>query len=159
MGNPVPQTPFPRDHGWEIAFTRLSRKLLPEVEAAARGLTLRFQARGLLCDVQMRHTPRGLSTFLSVMGQRGLLFIIDLTLIDGMTVARCPGSALDVRMLDASGETVAQCAAARVPGAPIYATRAGEILAAANLARCATTMFVIAVGKFDLASQKFPLQF
>ena len=114
-------------------------------------LTHRFQAYGLLCDVQMRHTPRGLSTFLSVVGQRGLLFIVDVTLIDGMEVAGCPGAALDVRMLDARGETVAHCAAIRQPGSPAYGARSGEILAAADLGRCVNTMFAIAVGHFDLA--------
>ena len=151
MGNPAPPTSVPGDRGWDIAFTRLSREVLPQVEAGVQRLTHRFQARGLLCDVQMRHTPRGLSTFLAVVGQRGLLFIVDITLIDGMAVAGCPGAVLDVRMLDARGETVAQCGATRLPGAPVYSACSAEILAAADLARCATTMFVMAVGHFDLA--------
>lgn len=151
MGNPAPKTPHPGDRGWEIAFTRLSREVLPHVEAGVQGLTRRFQARGLLCGVQKQHTPRGLSTFLSVVGQRGLLFIVDFTLIDGLLLAGCPGAALEVRMLDACGETLAQCAATPVTGAPIYSACAAEILAAADLPRCATTMFVMALGRFDLA--------
>ena len=146
MGNPAPQTPNPGARGWDIAFTRLSREVLPQVEAGVQELTHRFQAYGLLCDVQMRHTPRGLSTFLSVVGQRGLLFIVDVTLIDGMEVAGCPGAALDVRMLDARGETVAHCAATTEPGAPAYGARSSEILAAADLGHCVSIMFVIAVG-------------
>lgn len=151
MDKPAPQSPVPGGHAWDIALTRLSRKVLPHVEAGVQRLTHRFQALGLLCDVQMRHTPRGLSTFLAVGGKRGLLFIVDVTLIDGMAVAGCPGAVLDIRMLDASGETAAQCGATRVPGAPVYSACSGEILAAADLGRCATTMFAMAMGHFDLA--------
>ena len=151
MDKPAPPYPVPRDRDWDIAFTRLSRDVLPQVEAGVQRLSRRFEALGLLCDVQMRHTPRGLSTFLAVIGQRGLLLIVDVTLIDGMVVARCPGAALDVRMMDALGDVALQCRAATAPGAPAYSARSEEILAAADLARCATTIFVAAMSYFELA--------
>jgi hypothetical protein len=151
MDKLAPPSPLPGDRDWDIAFTRLSREVLPQLEAGVQRLSRRFQALGLLCDVQMRHTPRGLSTFLAVMGQRGLLFIVDVTMIDGMVVAGCPGAALDVRMMDAFGDVAMQCRAATAPGARPYSARSEEILAAADLARCATTIFVMAMRYFDLA--------
>ena len=145
---PVPAVPHAR--GWDIAFTRISQEALPEVDACLREMTLRFLAVGLTCDEHVRQTPRGLSTFLAVAGGRGLLLIVDVTLIDGMAVARHRGAALNMRLLDACGEVVSDCTPATEPGAPIYRSSAHEVIAAADLARCTNTMFVTAAARFDL---------
>jgi hypothetical protein len=150
MAKPVPKSAVPTDHGWDIAFTRISRHALPHVNGCLQGLALRFEAIGLRCEMQLRHTPRGLSRFLAVTGQRGLLFIVDITLIDGIAVAGIRGAALDVRLLDACGDTVAHCAEKPASAAPSYQPHADEILAAAGLDRSAVSVFVMAMAHFDL---------
>jgi hypothetical protein len=150
MGKLASQSARPGDHGWDIAFTRMSLQVAPLVEACVQGLMLRFQAIGLRCDLQSRHTPRGLSTFLAAVGPRGLLFIVDITMIDGMAVAERRGAALDVRLLDACGDTVAHCAVAAATEAQAYGDCAEEVIAAAGLARVATAVFVMAIAHFDL---------
>ena len=150
MGQPSPQSAIPGDPGWDIAFTRICRDVAPHVAACLRELTRRFQAIGLHCDLQSRQTPRGMSTLLAVVGQRGLLFIVDITLVDGMAVDRCRGAALDVRLLDACGDTVAHCAAATASEQPPCRTSASEVIAAAGLARSANSVFVMAIGHFAL---------
>jgi hypothetical protein len=152
MGQPAPRSVVPGDHGWDIAFTQLSRDVAPQVEAFVQGLTLRFRAIGLHSEMQLKQTPRGLSTFLAVMGQRGLLFIVDVTLIDGMAVAGLAGAALDVRLIDAHGDTVAHCSATPESGPLHYQTNADEIGTAAGLFRSATSVYVMAMAHFDLVS-------
>jgi len=129
----------------------MSRQVAPEVDACLRELAPRFQAIGLHCDLQSRQTPRGQSSLLAAVGRRGLLFIVDITLIDGMVVAGLRGATLDVRLLDACGDTVAHCSAAE-SGAPVYRTSADEVIAAAELARSSTSVFVMAMGHFDLVA-------
>ena len=104
MVQPHPVPAPPGEPAWDIAFTRLTLAVRPQVDACVLELTRRFQAIGLGCDAQSRQTPRGLATFLAVVGQRGLLFIVDITLIDGMAVDRGPCAALDIRLLDACGD-------------------------------------------------------
>ena len=152
MGKPSPQSALPGYTDWDIAFTRISRQVTPEVDACLRELAPQFQAIGLHCDLQSRQTPRGQSSLLAAVGQRGLLFIVDITLIDGMVVAGLRGATLDVRLLDACGDTVAHCSAAAAYGAPVYRTSADEVIAAAELARSATSVFVMAMGHFDLVT-------
>lgn len=152
MGKPSPQSTRLGHTDWDIAFTRMSRQMAPEVDACLRGLALRFQAIGLHCDLQSRPTPRGQSSLLAAVGRRGLLFIVDVTLIDGMAVAGLRGATLDVRLLDACGDTVAHCSAAAGSGALVYRTSADEVIAAAELSRSATSVFVMAMGHFDLVT-------
>ena len=146
--DPIPAAPCER--GWDIAFTRISREVLQQVDACVQEMTFRFQGIGLNCDRQVRQTPRGVSTFLAVTGDRGLLFIVDITLIDGMAVARQPGAALDIRLLDACGDTVSHCARTSAPGAPLYHASVPDVVAAAGLARSITTVCVTAMAHFDL---------
>jgi hypothetical protein len=137
--------------GWDIAFTRICQEVLQSVEACVQELSRRFQASGLDCDAQARHTARGLSTFLAVVGRRGLLFIVDITLIDGMMVAGIAGAALDICLLDACGDAVSQCS--RPPfAAPAFHATASQVVAAADLVRAATSVFVMAMGHFDLVT-------
>ncbi len=150
MGESIPFPATPSGRGWDIAFTRISRDVLLEVDACVQEMKLRLLAIGLSCDRQVRQTPRGVSTFLAVAGDRGLLFIVDVTLIDGMAVAQHRGAALDIRLLDACGDTVSHCALATAPGAPIYRSSAHEVVAAAGLARSITTVCVTAMAHFDL---------
>jgi hypothetical protein len=152
MGEPPPQSALPGYTDWDIAFTRISRQVAPEVDACLGKLAFRLQAIGLHCELQSRQTPRGQSSLLAAVGRRGLLFIVDITLIDGMAVAGLRGAMLDVRLLDACGDTVAHCSAAAGSGAPVYRTGADEVIAAAELARSATSVFVMAMGHFDLVA-------
>jgi hypothetical protein len=158
MGKPSPQSAVPGDPGWDIAFTRIARGLAPPLDACVQALTLRFQAIGLHCELQSAQTPRGLSMFLSVVGCRGLLFIVDLTLIDGIAVGRGRGAALDVRLLDACGDTVAHCAAATDAEEPAWPTDADAVLATTDLARAANSVFVMALGHFGLIPDTQPAQ-
>jgi hypothetical protein len=136
----------PAEPGWDIAFTRMSREVTRHVDAWVRELALRFKNIGLAAETQVRQTPRGLSTFLAVVGRRGLLLIVDITLIDGVAVGRHPGASLDVRLLDACGDIVARCAT------PLFQTSSEQVIAAAGLARSATSVYVMAMGHFDLSS-------
>jgi len=130
---PVP----PREPAWDITFTRLVRAAGPPVDACMRELALRFQALGLDTDVTVRLTPRGLSTYLALVGRRGLVCIVELTLVDGMAVGQGPCAVLDIRLLDACGDVVADGLAA-------------EALGPQNLERAATTVYVAALAQFDL---------
>jgi hypothetical protein len=151
MGKPLP-TNFPGAPGWDIAFTRISRQVMPAVDAWVQHLVGRFRSIGLHCDVQSRHTPRGESTFLAAVGQRGLLFVVDITLIDGVAVERVFGAVLDVRLLDAEGDTVMHCSTSPDDQAPSYFDGAAALLAATDLPRCGTSLFVAALAHFGLVS-------
>jgi len=150
MSNPVPLPGPPAASGWDIEFTRLAREVQARVRALVQELTPRFQAAGLGCDVQLRQTPRGLSTFLALVGQRGLLCIVDMTLIDGMAVARESGAALDIRLLDACGDCVAKCLPHLPDGASIYQATSDAILAADQVGRRATAIHLLVMGNFGL---------
>ena len=150
MAHPVPLPGAPAASGWDIEFTRLSREVQGRVRVLVQDLTHRFQAAGLNCDVQVRHTPRGLSTFLALVGQRNLLCIVDMTLIDGMTVAREPGAALDIRLLDACGDAVARQALHSDDCASPYKMTSDGILAAEQVGPCATAIHAMVMGIFGL---------
>ena len=140
----------PSEPAWDITFTRLTRAVQPRVEACAQGLARRFQAIGLCSDMQVRQTPRGLSTFLALVGQRGLICIVDLTLVDGMAVGQGPCASLDIRLLDACGDVVADGLASGVLGRACHETSAAEALSQENLDRAATAVYVATLAQFDL---------
>ena len=140
----------PSQPAWEITVTRLTRAVRPQVEACAQGLARRFQAIGLGSDTQVRQTPRGLSTFLALVGQRGLICIIDMTVVDGMAVGQGPCAALDIRLLDACGDVAAEGLASGVLGRGCDETSSAEVLRPENLDRAATAVYVTTLAQFDL---------
>ena len=152
MGNPVPLPGAPASIGWDMAFTRLSHAVQERVKALVQDLTSRLEAAGLGCDVQVRQTPRGVSTFLAVAGRRGLIFIADITLVDGMSVGRQPGARLDIRLLDACGDVAATCLAGSSDGASAFQTLPDRILAWTQVGLCSTAVHVLAMGHFDLVA-------
>lgn len=152
MGHPVPLPGSPAASGWDIEFTRLAREVQGRVRALVQDLTGRFQAAGLGCDVQVRQTPRGLSTFLALVGQRGLLCVVDMTLIDGMAVAREAGAVLDIRLLDACGDFAARCAPHLADGASADQATSDGILAMNQVGPCATAIHLLVMGVFGLPS-------
>jgi len=152
MGNPVPLPGAPAAIGWDMAFTRLSNGVQERVIALAQDLTSRLHAAGLGCDAQVRQTPRGVSTFLAVVGQRGLIFIVDITLVDGMSVGRQPGARLDIRLLDACGDVAATCSACSSDGASAFQTLPDRILAWSQVGLCSTAVYVLAMGHFGLVA-------
>jgi hypothetical protein len=135
---------------WDITFTRLTQAARPRVDAFTRDLARRFQALGLGTDTQVRHTPRGLSTFLALVGQRGLICIVDLTLVDGVVVRQAPCAALDVRLLDACGDVVVDGLASGVQGRNFHEHSAAEALNADSLDQAATAVYVATLAQFDL---------
>ena len=149
MGNPVPFPGVPAAIGWDITFTRLSLAVQERVFALVQDLTSRLHAAGLACDVQVRPTPKGVSTFLAVVGQRGLIFIVDITLVDGMTVGRQPGARLDIRLLDACGDVATTCSACSSDGASAFQTLPDRIVAWTQVGLRATAVYVLAMGHFD----------
>ena len=154
MGKSVPRSDGPGARDWDIGFTRVWRDVQPQIDACLLELKRRFQSVGLSCadfKMQTRQTPRGQSTFLSVVGWRGLLFIVDITLIDGMKVAGCPGAALHVRLLDACGDIVENSTANANGVSQRYRTVASEIIESAGLAATASSAYLMAICHFDLA--------
>jgi len=152
MRDLVPLPGAPTASGWDMVFTRLARAVQRRVLGLVRELTGRLRAAGLDCDVQLRQTPRGVSTYLAVIGQRGLIFVVDMTLVDGMRVARQPGARLEVRLLDACGDAVATCWTSAPDGASTWHTELERILSRDQAGRCATAVHVLAMGHFGLAS-------
>jgi hypothetical protein len=152
MGNPVPLPGAPAAIGWDMAFTRLSNAVQERVKALLQDLTSRLHAAGLGCDVQVRQTPRGVSTLLAVVGQRGLIFIVDITLVDGMSVGRQPGARLDLRLLDACGDVAATCSACSCDDASALQTSPDRILAWTQVGLCSTAIYVLAMGHFGLVA-------
>jgi hypothetical protein len=157
-----PSTGQPGHPGWDITFTRLTLAARPRVEACVLDLVRRFQALGLGSHLQVRQTPRGLSTFLALVGRRGLVCIVDLTLVDGMAVGLGPCAALDIRLLDGCGDVVAELVsegvsegvagglASNARGPALDAAWAAQALPADRLARAATAVYVATLGHFDL---------
>ena len=150
MVDPVAFPVAPAGGGWDVEFTRLAREVQGGVRSLVQDLTARFQAAGLDCDVRIQQTPRGLSTFMALVGQRGLLCIVDLTVIDGMKVAQVPGAALDIRLLDACGDPVARRPIHRSEGAPAYQATANDILAVHQVGPCASAIHLLVMGIFGL---------
>lgn len=131
----------PSQPAWDITVTRLTRALRPQVEVCAQGLARRFHAIGLATDMQVRQSPRGLSIFLALVGQRGLICIVDMTLVDGMVVSQEPCVALDIRLLDACGDVL---------GRALSETLAVDALSPENLDCAATAVYVATLAQFDL---------
>jgi hypothetical protein len=150
MSHSVPLPGSPAASGWDIEFTRIAREVQGRLRVLVQDLTVRFLAAGLDCDVQTRQTPRGLSTFLALVGQRGLLCMVDMTLIDGMAIARERGAALHIRLLDACGDSAATCSPHIADGAPAYQATSDGILAIEQLAACATAIHLMVMGVFGL---------
>lgn len=150
MSQPSSDPAAPANHGWDIAFTRFSRAVQPGIDACMQALTRQFEVTGLHCQSQVSQTPRGLSTFLSVVGRRGLLFIVDITVIDGMALAQVPAVALDIRLLDGCGDAVTQAVA------PTFHAIGPALMAAADLARATTSVYLEALAHFDLLANSRP---
>jgi hypothetical protein len=126
------------------------RAMRPQVEACALDLARRFQAIGLASDTQVRQTPRGMSTFLALVGRRGLICIVDMTLVDGMTVGQGPCAALDIRLLDACGDVAADRLGIGLSGCARHDVSAAGVPRLENLDRAATAVYVATLGHFDL---------
>ena len=145
---PIPAAPI--DPGWDIRFTRLAQAWRTPIELCALDLARRFQAIGLGSELQVRLTPRGLSTFLALLGRRGLICIVDLTLVDGRALGQGPHAALDIRLIDACGEVVAQGLAGALPGQAELEDAADQALPAAQLGRLATVVYIATLAHFEL---------
>jgi len=150
--NAIP-TP-PDEPAWDITFTRVTQTARPQVDACARDLARRFQVIGVGSDTQTRQTPRGLSTFLALVGRRGLICIVDMTLVDGMAVGQGPCAALDIRLLDACGDVVADgladLKAGGVQGRACNQDSATQVLTSESLDRAATAVYTATLAQFDL---------
>ena len=136
----------PREPAWETTFTRLTQGLHTEVAACALSLARRFRAIGLGIDTQVRPTPRGLSTFLALVGQRGLICIVDLTLIDHMILGQGIGTMLDIRVLDGCGDVVADGMSCHISPETV----AAQALLPEHLERAGTAVYVAALAHFEL---------
>ena len=145
MAKPHFDPVIPREPAWDITFTRLVHAVSPWVADCALGLARRFRAIGLGIDTQIRQTPRGFSTFLALVGERGLICIVDLTLVDGMAIGQGPGAVLDIRLLDSCGEVVAE-------GMTCLSLELGAAhgLRPDHLERAGTAVYVAALAHFEL---------
>ena len=150
MSQPNANPALPSEPAWDITVTRLMRTVGPQVEACALDLSRRFRAIGLGSDTQVRQTPRGLSTFLALVGQRGLICIVDMTLVDGMAVGQGPCAALDIRLLDACGDVAAEGLASGASGRALREISSAEVLNSESLDRAATAVYVATLAQFDL---------
>ena len=146
----------PIEPAWDITFTRLTLALGPAIGACVGKLERLFKAMGLASDTQVRQTPRGLSTFLSVVGNRGLICIVDLTLVDGMAVGRGPWTTLNIRLLDACGDIVAGGLGNGLKGCSFHEVAAAQNLTGDCLEQVATAVYVAALGCFDLWPTRRP---
>ena len=152
---PSPTPVLPGEPAWDITFTRLTRLVLPGLEACMQGLAGRFQAMGLGCDITVAQTPRGVSVFLALLGARGLIGIVDMTLVDGQALdqalGKVPSAALDLRLLDACGDVVAPDLARHAPARVFHdAAGAANAIAPAHLTPMLTAVYVTALALFDL---------
>jgi hypothetical protein len=144
---------FPTPPGmpaWDITLTRMTQAVRPQLLACVHALARRFEAIGLRSDLCVRQTPRGLSTFLSLVGRRGLVCILDLTLVDGLAVGRGPSAALDIRLLDACGDVVTDGFARGMTGLALPSNGKAVAFAAADLDRAATSVYIATLAQFDL---------
>jgi len=116
-----------------------------------QGLARRFQAMGLGCDTTVAQTPRGVSVFLALLGPRGLIGIVDMTLVDGQALGKVPSAALDLRLLDACGDVVAPDLARHAPARVFHdASGAVNAITPAHLAPMLTAVYLTALALFDL---------
>ena len=110
-------------------------------------LTRLLRTSALFCDLCQRLTPRGTSTFLSVVGQRGLISIVDFTILDGMLDSERRGVLLDVRPLDACGDVAAWCSP---QSESAYYSSANAVVEAAGGGLSATALDMLAMGHLDI---------
>jgi len=150
MTQPLHTPEPPKGPAWDITFTRLMRTVSPQIASCALHLAHRFQAIGLVSDTQIRHTPRGLSTLMAIVSQRGLSCIIDITLVDGMAVGLGPCASLDIRLLDACGEVVADGLLHGFQARSFDQTSASQVHIDEKLEQAATAAYVMALAHFDL---------
>lgn len=150
MAIPHPIPAAPSQPSWEITVTRLAQALQPRLDACAQALLRRFQGIGLRGDVQTRQTPHGQSTFLALVGQRGLIGIVDISLLDGMALGQEPYVALDVRLLDACGDVVMAALAQREPLQSAAELASSDAFSPESLDRAMTTVYVASLAQFDL---------
>jgi len=146
----------PREPAWDITFTRLARAARPQIDAYMLHLVRRFQATGLRCDTQVVVTPRGLSSFLAVVGQRGLICIVDLTLIDGLAMGKGPYAAWSIRLLDACGDVVADDLINSAAGNLFGEAPQARPLTMWNVEQASTVVYVTAIAHFDLRQPVAP---
>jgi len=148
----------PKHALWDLTFTRLAIAVQPQLNAFQQGLLQRFKAIGMACETNVRQTPRGLSTMLALVGQRGLICIVDVTLIDGMAVGRGPCAALDIRLLDACGDVAAEGLASESLGQLSPDNLAVCVLfSTEQLERAATAVYVASMAHFDLLKPSAPI--
>jgi len=148
QAHPIPATPS--EPAWDISFTRLVLAWQPRLQACALDLARRFHALGLGSDTRSSQTPRGLSTFVALVGQRGLICIVDLTLVDGMAVGEGPCARLDIRLLDACGDVVADGLARGAAGYSTHGLTQAAAPSTQHLDQAATAVYLAALGHFEL---------
>ncbi|MDC8773712.1 hypothetical protein [Roseateles albus] len=150
MASPQHTPEAPKHALWDLKFTKLAQDLQPQLNALRLELLRRYKAIGLAIDTNVRQTPRGLSTLLALVGQRGLICIVDITLIDGMAVGHGPLASLDIRLLDACGDVAAEGIGRSALGQAFCANLAAQALSAEQLDRAATAVYVASLAHFDL---------
>lgn len=151
MGKPIDNLRCPAQPHWDMVFTRLSRRFLDQVEICVEVLAPCLRAAGLWGDLQVRQTPRGISAFFAVAGDRGLLFIVDFTLADGMIVARYPGASADVRLLNARGDVLAHCPPRQPGERRAYHATFEQVVAADGECLEAGSVYAMASTYFDIS--------
>jgi hypothetical protein len=124
--------------------------LRPQIARCALRLARQFQTIGLVSDTQVRHTPRGLSTLMAIVSPRGLSCIIDITLVDGMAVGKGPRAMLDIRLLDACGDVVADGLLHGFQALGLDNILAPQTPVCGDLDQAATAVYVMALAHFDL---------
>ena len=82
-----------------------------------------------------------------------MLFILDFTLLDGMVVARHPGAAADVRLLDASGDVLAHCPTTHPRATRTYHASFEQLIAADGECLKVGTVYAMAGTYFDVSRQ------
>ena len=140
----------PGGPAWDLTFTRMAHAVRPAVEACTLDLTRRFKAVGLSIDTQVRQMPRGLSNILALVGQRGLVCIVEVALVDGMEIGRGPCAVLELRLLDACGDLVFEGFVGDVRMRTVQGASSAEVGSSDSLDRAATGVYVAALAQFDL---------
>jgi len=135
---------------WDISYTRMARAVIPLAEACTHHLARRFHALGLTSSIQLRPMPRGLSTFLALVGQRGLVCFVDITLVDGMAVGHGPCAWLEMQLLDACGDVVSTHLSSDTAGHRFDPASMAQAHIADSLDRAATGVYVATLAHFDL---------
>ncbi len=154
MTTPSPHADRTAPADWDIQFTRLSLEVFEMARYCLQDLTLLLSNLGLQSEVLTRQTPRGVSTYVSVIGQRGLLCIFDFTIIDGMRTARQAGAALEVRLLDAEGDVASEFSAAPPGARAAFGAVAAEIVSATGAGLSPAVLLSTMTAHFCAASRR-----